>query len=226
MTYIVKIFKMILYQWYTCFTCLLKNLILLQIVASRKMVSSLESSVLSGQPGTDSYDGNGTSYLKVGQTTNGEALDNHTNSKITGSATMIDGDLVKEERKVKTRSQAESSIAHAPGLVKKEDGLKTASSKVTTTPVLETSKSTGFKGATKFKDETLKDLVEADVDVVDGEHEITPEQEKEESLPLAGVNVMNVIIVAAECAPWSKTGFYIFTSSLSLTNIFVSFYAY
>ncbi|XP_039144704.1 soluble starch synthase 2-2, chloroplastic/amyloplastic isoform X1 [Dioscorea cayenensis subsp. rotundata] len=192
-----------------------KNL-LEKIVASRKMVSSLESSVLSGQPGTDSYDGNGTSYLKVGQTTNGEALDrehesvvssdNHTNSKITGSATMIDGDLVKEERKVKTRSQAESSIAHAPGLVKKEDGLKTASSKVTTTPVLETSKSTGFKGATKFKDETLKDLVEADVDVVDGEHEITPEQEKEESLPLAGVNVMNVIIVAAECAPWSKTG--------------------
>lgn len=30
--------------------------------------------------------------------------------------------------------------------------------------------------------------------------------EGEESLPLAGPNVMNVILVAAECAPWSKTG--------------------
>ncbi|MED6144955.1 hypothetical protein PIB30_020427 [Stylosanthes scabra] len=32
------------------------------------------------------------------------------------------------------------------------------------------------------------------------------EQEGEKSPPLAGTNVMNVIIVAAECAPWSKTG--------------------
>ncbi|KAK7273393.1 hypothetical protein RIF29_14442 [Crotalaria pallida] len=30
--------------------------------------------------------------------------------------------------------------------------------------------------------------------------------EGETSLPLAGTNVMNIILVAAECAPWSKTG--------------------
>lgn len=32
------------------------------------------------------------------------------------------------------------------------------------------------------------------------------ESEGEKSPPLAGANVMNVILVAAECAPWSKTG--------------------
>ncbi|XP_076886832.1 granule-bound starch synthase 2, chloroplastic/amyloplastic-like [Bidens hawaiensis] len=33
-----------------------------------------------------------------------------------------------------------------------------------------------------------------------------PASDDVESLPLAGPNVMNVILVAAECAPWSKTG--------------------
>lgn len=32
------------------------------------------------------------------------------------------------------------------------------------------------------------------------------EEEEKDSGPLAGVNVMNVIVVAAECAPWAKTG--------------------
>ncbi|KAL4375847.1 hypothetical protein GQ457_02G011170 [Hibiscus cannabinus] len=33
-----------------------------------------------------------------------------------------------------------------------------------------------------------------------------PAVEVEETPPLAGANVMNIILVAAECAPWSKTG--------------------
>ena len=32
------------------------------------------------------------------------------------------------------------------------------------------------------------------------------ESEGEKLPPLAGANAMNVILVAAECAPWSKTG--------------------
>lgn len=35
---------------------------------------------------------------------------------------------------------------------------------------------------------------------------IESEGETETPQPLAGINVMNVILVAAECAPWSKTG--------------------
>lgn len=31
-------------------------------------------------------------------------------------------------------------------------------------------------------------------------------ESESEKPPLAGANVMNIILVAAECAPWSKTG--------------------
>ncbi|XP_057436008.1 granule-bound starch synthase 2, chloroplastic/amyloplastic-like [Lotus japonicus] len=46
--------------------------------------------------------------------------------------------------------------------------------------------------------ETRSKLITEESSTVDGEGEI--------SAPLAGTNVMNVILVAAECAPWSKTG--------------------
>lgn len=38
------------------------------------------------------------------------------------------------------------------------------------------------------------------------EAEAASPSEAEKPPPLAGPNVMNVIVVAAECAPWSKTG--------------------
>ena len=46
---------------------------------------------------------------------------------------------------------------------------------------------------------SLKEAIDESSDI-EGEGEIPP--------PLAGANVMNVIVVAAECAPWSKTGDY------------------
>jgi len=48
-----------------------------------------------------------------------------------------------------------------------------------------------------------------EVENQEGISESTPiesEGETETPQPLAGTNVMNVILVAAECAPWSKTG--------------------
>ncbi|KAJ8628566.1 hypothetical protein MRB53_021889 [Persea americana] len=50
------------------------------------------------------------------------------------------------------------------------------------------------------------DLTEANVDNVNSELRMIPEEMESKSPPLAGDNVMNVIMVAAECAPWSKTG--------------------
>lgn len=50
------------------------------------------------------------------------------------------------------------------------------------------------------------DLTEANVDNVNSELRMIPEEMELKSPPLAGDNVMNVIMVAAECAPWSKTG--------------------
>nr|XP_009395950.2 PREDICTED: granule-bound starch synthase 2, chloroplastic/amyloplastic [Musa acuminata subsp. malaccensis] len=56
------------------------------------------------------------------------------------------------------------------------------------------------------KDENAENQTEAKFDSVDPEADTDPEEENMDDPPLAGVNVMNVIVVAAECAPWSKTG--------------------
>lgn len=55
------------------------------------------------------------------------------------------------------------------------------------------------------KQEKLE-LTEANVDNVNSELRMTPEEKESKPPPLAGNNVMNIIMVAAECAPWSKTG--------------------
>ncbi|KAH7852117.1 hypothetical protein Vadar_020861 [Vaccinium darrowii] len=56
-----------------------------------------------------------------------------------------------------------------------------------------------------LKDEKLGDLKESSLQDVNGEANM-PTSEDVKPPPLAGANVMNVIIVSAECAPWSKTG--------------------
>ncbi|XP_074582158.1 soluble starch synthase 2-2, chloroplastic/amyloplastic-like isoform X2 [Curcuma longa] len=47
---------------------------------------------------------------------------------------------------------------------------------------------------------------EAYSQISNNQQEVPPKQESVDSPPLAGPNVMNVIVVAAECAPWIKTG--------------------
>ncbi|KAF9626187.1 hypothetical protein IFM89_031314 [Coptis chinensis] len=51
--------------------------------------------------------------------------------------------------------------------------------------------------------EKLEETCFEDVNV---ETNIAPGEEEAKPPPLAGANVMNIILVAAECAPWSKTG--------------------
>lgn len=57
-----------------------------------------------------------------------------------------------------------------------------------------------------LKYEKHEDLKEPSLDG----HENVPTIEDVKPPPLAGANVMNIILVAAECAPWSKTGVYLF----------------
>lgn len=54
------------------------------------------------------------------------------------------------------------------------------------------------------KDDEEKKLKETVLDGATVEADRAPGKEKPP--PLAGINVMNIILVAAECAPWSKTG--------------------
>lgn len=58
-------------------------------------------------------------------------------------------------------------------------------------------------------DYNLEFTGEIDLPVSVEQQDVPPEEGNLDSLPLAGSNVMNVIVVAAECTPWSKTGIYI-----------------
>lgn len=57
------------------------------------------------------------------------------------------------------------------------------------------------KDAYNVTNKMLEDVSESVLDETD-----VPASDVVDTLPLAGPNVMNVILVAAECAPWSKTG--------------------
>ncbi|KAL0909223.1 hypothetical protein M5K25_020070 [Dendrobium thyrsiflorum] len=56
------------------------------------------------------------------------------------------------------------------------------------------------------KDVKLEELIEPHAISLGFGNDGAPEEDNKPSLPLAGVNVMNILFVAAECAPWSKTG--------------------
>ncbi|XP_059643740.1 granule-bound starch synthase 2, chloroplastic/amyloplastic [Cornus florida] len=56
-----------------------------------------------------------------------------------------------------------------------------------------------------LKDEKQEDLKESGLQELNGEANV-PAGEDVKPPPLAGANVMNIILVAAECAPYSKTG--------------------
>ncbi|KAG6537603.1 soluble starch synthase 2-2, chloroplastic/amyloplastic-like [Zingiber officinale] len=56
------------------------------------------------------------------------------------------------------------------------------------------------------KYENLGVSAETYAQISNNQQEVPPKQESVDSPPLAGPNVMNVIVVAVECAPWSKTG--------------------
>nr|AAP41030.1 soluble starch synthase II [Colocasia esculenta] len=94
---------------------------------------------------------------------------------------------------------AESSIAESLGLLR-EPSSKVSQSKAV--PSLLPKVSEAFTA----KDEQREESEEKSQDDPDDKTDVAPKEEDVKSPPLAGLNVMNVILVAAECAPWSKTG--------------------
>lgn len=57
------------------------------------------------------------------------------------------------------------------------------------------------------KEEKQEDLKKLSSEEVNNEATVSTDEDVKPP-PLAGINVMNVILIAAECAPWSKTGVY------------------
>ncbi|ONK75440.1 uncharacterized protein A4U43_C03F16860 [Asparagus officinalis] len=100
-------------------------------------------------------------------------------------------------REIEDESPDEHSVADALGL-SREVGSEAAHSAITS-PSLS-------RASELYVTENLEDLIEQNIGNANAEQDATPGEGIKDSPPLAGANVMNVILVAAECAPWSKTG--------------------
>ncbi|XP_065018295.1 polypyrimidine tract-binding protein homolog 1-like isoform X3 [Musa acuminata AAA Group] len=93
-------------------------------------------------------------------------------------------------------AEEQGDILQADGLAKDADLDSTYDSVESSLIIQESERGT--------EDENAQNHTEAKSDGVDTEADI--EVENVDSPPLAGANAMNVIVVSAECAPWSKTG--------------------
>ncbi|XP_078175012.1 soluble starch synthase 2-2, chloroplastic/amyloplastic-like [Carex rostrata] len=129
----------------------------------------------------------------------------------TGSTSDNRTPIITESKPVESKSTPPESVTikgrKSPEQVKQ--GTKAPKvEKVVPKPVKEENLGTATKTVEKPKivpPTQEENKIEKKKSVVVSESNASEEEEKD-SGPLAGVNVMNVIVVAAECAPWAKTG--------------------
>nr|XP_019710784.1 soluble starch synthase 2-2, chloroplastic/amyloplastic isoform X1 [Elaeis guineensis] len=109
------------------------------------------------------------------------------------------GTFLNKEMESGSNTEVERAFAAGIGLTREADPEAAASK--TASQVLSASSETY-----DAKDVILEDPLGAKLDNTDAEDDVDSEEGNMDAPPLAGANVMNVVVVAAECAPWSKTG--------------------
>ncbi|XP_008789825.2 granule-bound starch synthase 2, chloroplastic/amyloplastic-like isoform X2 [Phoenix dactylifera] len=192
--------------------------LLQQIVERRELVSSIKDSVVNTEqePVSNSWSNNSLSDADVGGSFSNLNIDStgaerHRtyNSNNTGSSAdsfTQSAEVGRSESQPTTSSEESFYVEEEPkdglevlGLLNEVD-LEIPQSEIMAPVLPEASESSNVK------DEKHEDLAEAKVVGLSEEQEVAPDEEYLDSPPLAGANVMNVIVAAAECAPWSKTG--------------------
>jgi starch synthase len=185
---------------------------LLQIAERKKLVSSIKSSIINQEDDEVSYEERGkfSPNLDLASASD-HTVDDHNSSIASSSNAPLAVDEV-----------AETLDSDGSGFdeVKKESGgvalLRKTSSDGDTTKQLKdiSSEKVWSDGLPSFLSSSSETSTEVDENneisnktnlMGDGEAN-DPVIEDVKHPPLAGDNVMNVILVAAECAPWSKTG--------------------
>ncbi|XP_008230773.1 PREDICTED: granule-bound starch synthase 2, chloroplastic/amyloplastic [Prunus mume] len=189
--------------------------LLQQIAERRKLVSSIQSSSINQEEDKASFEQVNDSFPNVeSSSTSG---DNTVEDQIGSIASSSYGDST-EDKELETVPSAVSRgldkiekdhgeplpLNKAPSEVDSTKHVNKTSSKTEWSDALPSFISTTAKTSTPI-DEELVDLKEPSLEEVNNwETDLMSEDVKPP--PLAGANVMNVILVAAECAPWSKTG--------------------
>ncbi|KAK8710149.1 hypothetical protein V6N13_145488 [Hibiscus sabdariffa] len=182
--------------------------LLQQIAERRKLVSSIKGSIADQDEDGDFHKQGGNSLPnpdlasissdKVDEDRNGSILSSsHVSSTTKNVSEILSSDEVQEEPELYLPPEKASSTI---GSIKPS---KTTDYKAFKSDVIPSYLLSSYDNA-RVTDEqnenlteaVLKEAAEVDDSAVEGE----------KPPPLAGANVMNVILVAAECAPWSKTG--------------------
>lgn len=185
---------------------------MLQIAERRKLVSSIKNDLINQEDNEVSGRGNASANLDL-LSDSDNAIDERTSSIPSSSYAPLTVDEVPENLPSNSGGDFDE--------VKKESEkvalLKKASSDPDSTKQLEeaNTKEVWSDSLPSFLSSSSESSSEGDgnqeissktrLTEVDGETS-DPVIEDIKPPPLAGANVMNVILVAAECAPWSKTG--------------------
>ncbi|KAF8010158.1 hypothetical protein BT93_J0954 [Corymbia citriodora subsp. variegata] len=188
-----------------------------QIAERRKLVSTIKNSTISATEAETAYeDGTSTSsHQDVASTsdnyttfednvlgeTNGQ---NFSGSPLHSTMEVPERVLNKESDKTERSLERQFSSKVTPSSRDSSEHLNNISSDSVWSREMPSflSSTLEVESLEVEQDESLK---ESSLQNVDNET-ADPVSEDTEPPPLAGPNVMNIILVAAECAPWSKTG--------------------
>ncbi|XP_022739288.1 granule-bound starch synthase 2, chloroplastic/amyloplastic-like isoform X1 [Durio zibethinus] len=179
-----------------------------QIAERRKLVSSIRGSITDQNEDEDFHERR-DNYLpilelasrssdRMDEGKNGSILSSsHVNSTMKDITEILPSDVIREEPELHLPSEEASSNV---GSTKQ---FKTTDSKALKSDVLPSYLSSSLETAQLTAEEN-ENLTKAGLE--EAGEVVDPAIEGEKPPPLAGANVMNIILVAAECAPWSKTG--------------------
>ncbi|KAL0909135.1 hypothetical protein M5K25_023667 [Dendrobium thyrsiflorum] len=168
--------------------------LLRQIAERRKLISSIRSDVVNTELGKNSYSDNSDSFLR-GQNSSTEAADDEEYSR----TNIFDRYHKKNPDEEENSVTDELLIADIIGF-SRTASLESAET-VTVSP-----RPSKASEPYILKVEDFEELKEEGIQGENSEQKVASNEENKSFHPLARENVMNVILAAAECAPWSKTG--------------------
>ncbi|XAR51724.1 Starch synthase [Bertholletia excelsa] len=189
--------------------------LLQQIAERKKLVSSIKSSTINPESVKTSYNETKTSFPSADTTSDGNKDDeeDHIGSFISNDNDnlTVDNALVTLPPTItkdfsEDAKEPENDLSHEKKFSDLDSqGQLTDSTPETVWPDKLPSFLSSSPVTSTVEDEKNEELKESSLKVDNIEADM-PASEDEKPPPLAGVNVMNIILVAAECAPWSKTG--------------------
>lgn len=185
----------------------------MQIAERRKLVSSIKSGIINPENNDVSYEDQESSFPNADSNVGCDNDEDYNGSVLNGDHLHSNADKVS----VALSSATSRDFGEGKKKLGKNLSLENPSSGLESPKQLkETRLETIWSDALPLflsksvetaspKEEKLEDFVGLSSQEVNNEATVSMEEDIKPP-PLAGTNVMNIILVAAECAPWSKTG--------------------